>query len=147
MLRLTPLLQKYARKPATIQGGADELQIERLAQPTAAPVAALRPVLDKEAFRGDLKGLMRTNTIAITLVAVVIVVAFVATLLMIRQYATNASAVATLFVGFGALTTALTSAILAMFKVKAQSDLLRILSGNLDAASFQTVIDVLSKRT
>jgi hypothetical protein len=141
MLRLHPLLQKYARKPATIQGGSDELQ-----QATTS-AAAPRAVLNKDEFRADLEGLMRMNTVSIVLVAVVILIAFVSTLLMIRQYATNASAVATLFVGFGALTTALTTAILAMFKVKAQSDLLRILSRNLESASFQTVIDLLAKRT
>jgi hypothetical protein len=142
MLRLNPLLQKYARRPATIQGGSDELQ----AQPATAATAP-RVFVNKDEFRADLEGLMRTNTVSIALVAIVIVIAFIATLLMIRQYATNASAVATLFVGFGALTTALTGAILAMFKVKAQSDVLRILSRNLDSASFQTVIDLLAKRT
>lgn len=140
MFRLDSLLRKYARKPATIKGGADELQ----APPAVTvPVA---PPLNKEEFRHDLDGLVRTNTFSIALVTIVIVLAFGATLLMIRQYATNASAVATLFVGFGALTAALTTAIFAMFKVKAHSDMLRILAKHLDSASLQTVIDIVAKR-
>jgi hypothetical protein len=140
MFRLQSLLQRYARQPVTIKGGADDLQ--QPAQP-AAPAAA---PLNKEDFRRDLEGLMRTNTLSIVLVVIMIVVSFGATLVMIHQYATNASAVATLFVGFGALTAALTTAIFAMFKVKTHSDMLRILSKQLDSASLQTVIDIFAKR-
>ena len=138
MLSMNELLTKYARTPASVEGGSDELA-------AAPPPPAV--VLDKEHFRQDLQRLRRTNTISIGTLAAVIAVAFVITLLLINKYTSNATAVASLFGGFGALTVGMTTAIMAAFKVKAQSDILDILSRNLESASFQTIVDVLAKRT
>jgi len=137
MFSLKPLLARYSRTARTIQGGADDLQ--KVPPPP-------KPVLDKEQFQTDLQALRRTNTIAIVMLASVIVVAFVITLFFIHRFISNATAVASLFVGFGGLTGGITTAILGAFRVKAQSDLLAILSKNVDSMSLQTVIDVLSKR-
>ena len=174
MFSMQPLLSRYSRTAATIQGGSDELRpipemrpIPEVAPqpyrpiPEIAPEKAPRPIpevapqpagpapppLNKQQFREDLQALRRTNTIAIGTLVGVIVIAFVITLMFINHFVTNATAVASLFVGFGTLSTGITTAILGAFRVKAQSDLLDILSKNVDSTSLQTIIDVLSKRT
>ena len=140
MFSINALLNRYSRTAATIRGGSDELE------PTTS-TAVQAPVLDRQKFRKDLDGLRRMNTVAIVTLGTVILIAFLITLYLIRQYNGNATTVAALFVGFGTLTAGATTAILGAFRVKAQSDLLWMLSANIHAVSLQTIVDVLSKRT
>jgi predicted neutral ceramidase superfamily lipid hydrolase len=139
MFTLQPLLERYSRTAQSIPGGSDELE-----ETSLKPVP---PTLDKEQFRKDLDALRRTNSIAIATLAVVVLIAFLITLHLIREYSSTGTTVAALFVGFGTLSAGVTTAILGVFRVKAQSDLLLMLSANIHAVSLQTIVDVLAKRT
>lgn len=139
MFTVQALLRRYARTTTSIRAGSDELK-----PPSSETMQA--PVLDKERFRKDLDSLRRMNTLAIATLAAVISIAFLITLYLILRQA-NDAVIAALFVGFGGLSAGITTAILGVFRVKAQSDLLVMLSTNIQAVSLQTIVDVLSKRT
>ena len=138
MLSLKKLLERYARSYTTIRGGSDELQA---AEPSPAP----QPVVKKEEFQQDIEGLIRANTTVIAFISVIVLALFVSTLLLIQKYIANPTVVASLFVGFGALSMGLTTVIVNLFKIKTQSDVFRILSRTLDSASLQTIIDIMKR--
>src|ERR1043166_2610374 len=140
MFSLHPLLTRYARTVKTIQAGADEIAQSVPSEPLAAP-------LDKRRFIADLAALRRTNTIAIATLVGALLATFVVILLMIWKHSSNPIAVASLFVGYGGLSTGITTPILGAFRGKTQSALMEILARNMGSMSIQTAIDVLAKRS
>jgi hypothetical protein len=137
MFTIKSLVNHYASFADNAPGGRDRLHrsVGRLE----------RTPLEEEKFQRDLQSFRRTNIGCIVALVLIFIALIVSTGFLIHANIGNGAVVASTFAGFGTLTGALTTFILALFRVKGQADMLRLLSQNLDPATVQTILNILAK--
>jgi hypothetical protein len=136
MFSLESILREYATPVTSIEAGGDELRKPKR--------PATRKSLDKKRFREQLAAVRRTNTWCMVALVVMIVLVLAGTMFLVQRNLNDATVVLSLFAGFATISGGLTAVILAIVKVLQRSRVLYLLAESLDAASLQTIVDVLA---